>query len=146
MENQSVDTTTTEQKIEEAEVTNKLDNEVYSKAIDLEDEDAVEQVKSCIEWSLRQGHGEMLFEVGGKNGLTEEECDLSVKNLIIIADKLNCDSTVVCEKKGKEGKSSKSVDVLIRERDAEKYCDIRIAVCGNVDAGKSTLVGVLNSG
>jgi GTPase len=108
-----------------------------------EKEDTIEFFKSHVEWTIRQGHGEMIFEVGGKAGLSDEDCDKSVVNLIAIADKMNCDSTVVCERKGKTGKST---DVLIRERDAEKYSDIRIAVCGNVDAGKSTLVGVLTSG
>lgn len=53
----------------------------------------------------------MIFEVGGKSGLSDEDCDKSVANLIAIAEKLNCDCTVVCERKVKTGKST---DVLIR--------------------------------
>jgi GTPase len=119
-----------------------IEQEVFAKAIDHSDE-TLEQVRSVIEWSTRQGHGEMIFEVGGKTGLAEDVCDQSVANLLLVAEKMNCDATVVCERRAK---GVKSTDVLIRERDAEKYSDIRIAVCGNVDAGKSTLVGVLTSG
>lgn len=106
--------------------------------------EAVEHFKTHVEWTCRQGHGEMIYDVGGKAGFPEEDCDKALANLITIAESLNSDATVVCERKGPKG--TKSVDVLIRERDAEKYSDIRIAVCGNVDAGKSTLVGVLSSG
>jgi len=127
---------------QEAQMENPLENIDNYSLLD-EKQDTIEFFKSHVEWTIRQGHGEMIFEVGGKTGLSDEDCDKSVINLIAIADKLNCDSTVVCERKGKTGKST---DVLIRERDAEKYSDIRIAVCGNVDAGKSTLVGVLTSG
>lgn len=119
-----------------------IEQEVFAKAIDHSDE-TLEQVRSVIEWSTRQGHGEMIFEVGGKTGLAEDVCDASVANLLLVCEKMNCDATVVCERRAK---NLKSADVLIRERDAEKYSDIRIAVCGNVDAGKSTLVGVLTSG
>jgi len=127
---------------EVAQTENPLENIDNYSLLD-EKEDTIEFFKSHVEWTIRQGHGEMIFEVGGKTGLSDEDCDKSVINLIAIADKMNCDSTVVCERKAKTGKST---DVLIRERDAEKYSDIRIAVCGNVDAGKSTLVGVLTSG
>jgi GTPase len=49
----------------------------------------------------------------------------------------------------------KVAEILVRYYSDEKYIDIRIAVCnnlfnyfqgGNVDAGKSTLIGVLTRG
>jgi GTPase len=43
-------------------------------------------------------------------------------------------------------KKFKVGEVLIRKFGNEQYLDIRIAVCGNVDSGKSTLIGVLTRG
>ncbi|KAL0478043.1 GTP-binding protein GTPBP2 [Acrasis kona] len=37
-------------------------------------------------------------------------------------------------------------EVLVRRFGEEEYLDIRLAVCGNVDSGKSTLIGVLTRG
>lgn len=36
--------------------------------------------------------------------------------------------------------------MLVREVREDRYIDIRIAVTGNVDSGKSTLIGVLTKG
>jgi len=51
--------------------------------------------------------------------------------------------SVAVSRKGEQGKIA---EVLIREVRNDKYSDVRYAVCGNVDSGKSTLIGVLISG
>lgn len=43
-------------------------------------------------------------------------------------------------------KKRKVAELLVRKFGDEQYMDLRIAVCGNVDSGKSTLIGVLTRG
>jgi len=52
------------------------------------------------------------------------------------------------EKKTEEEKSESRFagEVLVRQYGDGKYLDVRMAVCGNVDAGKSTLIGTLTGG
>jgi GTPase len=43
-------------------------------------------------------------------------------------------------------KKKKVIELLVRKFGDEQYMDLRLAVCGNVDSGKSTLIGVLTRG
>jgi GTPase len=45
-----------------------------------------------------------------------------------------------------QNKRKRVAEVLVRRFGEEEYLDVRIAVCGNVDSGKSTLIGVLTRG
>ena len=76
-------------------------------------------------------------------GLSAEECDKVVASLEKVASKLDCSLTLLRTKELEGGKETR--DFLIRRRlEAEAdFCEVRIAVVGNVDAGKSTLLGVL---
>jgi GTPase len=47
----------------------------------------------------------------------------------------------------KDAEGGAVADMLVRAECAESdFMDVRVAVCGNVDAGKSTLLGVLTHG
>ncbi len=46
----------------------------------------------------------------------------------------------------RDGVSGKVAEVLIRRYATEEFFEIRVAVVGNVDSGKSTLLGVLTRG
>merc|ERR1711936_484064 len=99
---------------------------------------------------MEEGRGETIFELGtgedtGEVGLTEEELAASVATLQSIADILESDCNILRSKPCYGGK--KSVQYLIRKRaDTRDFMEIRVAVVGNVDAGKSTLLGVLTHG
>jgi GTPase len=117
---------------------------------------------NVLEARLEEGHGEMVFEVGFENNgdsmaLTKDEWDSAMKLLVLAAGKLRAHCQVLLsigvggEVEGlsvpgqKEGCSGK---VLIRQHPAtvEEVIETRIAVVGNVDAGKSTMLGVLVKG
>jgi GTPase len=117
---------------------------------------------NVLEARLEEGHGEMVFEVGFENNgdsmaLTKDEWDSAMKILVLAAGKLRAHCQVLLsigvggEVEGlslpgeKEGCSGK---VLIRQHPAtvEEVIETRIAVVGNVDAGKSTMLGVLVKG
>lgn len=55
------------------------------------------------------------------------------KTLNRMAKELECEVFLICKRKGKEGEIA---ELLVREVREDKYMDVRIAVCGNVDAGK----------
>lgn len=95
------------------------------------------------------GRGETMIQVGAGSegedgdGLSAEDCDKVVVSLEKVASKLDCSLTLLRTKEIENGKETR--DFLIRRRlEAEAdFCEVRIAVVGNVDAGKSTLLGVL---
>jgi len=93
---------------------------------------------------IRVGHGETLFEIGAgaggeESGLNEEDMKASVATLQSIVDQLDCELNHLRDKEnGTVG------EFLIREKKTEEdFTEVRVAVVGNVDAGKSTLLGVL---
>lgn len=144
---ESTNTTTETPVIKEDEKTTEV-AEIPQKVRTLldNDEDTADYFEDLISSTLRTGNGEMIYEINGPEpemGLKDDDL-LKATNLVTgICNKLGYDYTLVAEIKAKQGKIP---HLLIREKTAEKYSDIRIAVCGNVDAGKSTLVGVLTSG
>ena len=100
-------------------------------------------------------------------GLSQHDLDDSIKNLKLVCAKigsacvqLRLKSTATTEEKQKvvasEEESSAGVtspsakwvsDFLIRKNiDESDFIEVRVAVVGNVDAGKSTLLGVLTNG
>jgi GTPase len=93
--------------------------------------------------------GEAIYEIGvdddgSVRGLSESDLEASLKTLREMAKELSAEISVLCERKGKCGLA---LQVLVREmRELDKIVDIRIAVCGNVDSGKSTMIGVLITG
>lgn len=100
---------------------------------------------SQLKWRLREGHGEALYEIGVEDdgsalGLSDSDLQSSLQNLNEMARRLNAETSILCERQGREGKV---VELLVRELREDKYTDVRIAVCGALGSGKSTLIGVL---
>ncbi|XP_023327469.1 GTP-binding protein 1 [Eurytemora carolleeae] len=130
------------------------DNEDYSTinrstALVSPTEDEYELILTKIRNLMEEGRGETIFEVGvgddADTGLPEEDLEASQATLESISRILDSDCVRLREKVGENGK--KSVVNLIRRRaDTKDFMEIRVAVVGNVDAGKSTLLGVLTHG
>ncbi|OQR73345.1 GTP-binding protein 1-like [Tropilaelaps mercedesae] len=96
---------------------------------------------------LKRGHGETIYEVGkgaAEGGLTPEELEASVATLGSMADTQECDCVQLrCRKEA----SGQVAEFLVRRRPQnDDFQEVRVAVVGNVDAGKSTLLGVLTHG
>lgn len=71
------------------------------------------------------------------------ECSLAT--LTLMAEELKCIATVLRRKRLDNGKTC--VEVLVRKLSDNKNIDeVRISVMGSVDAGKSSLIGVLTQG
>jgi len=107
-----------------------------------------EHLVTQMKFRLQEGQGEAIYEIGVEDngypkGLSEKELTNSMKTLKKMAKELNADITLIRERQGDIGKVA---EVLVRRHADEEYLEIRIAVAGNVDSGKSTLVGVLTRG
>lgn len=113
------------------------------------DNEVFDHLRLHLQEKICDGNGETLFDVGvgaddSVSGLAEEEYEASVATLKSLADTLDADCVLLREKKNKTGTQGQ---YLVRKKaDAEDFMEVRVAVVGNVDAGKSTLLGVLTHG
>lgn len=109
--------------------------------------DRFAQLVTQLNFRLSEGNGEAIYELGvedngRKKGLPPSVLASSLETLTRMAHELGSETQVLREGDGKEGRVAQ---VLVRKvpKTLEDYLDIRIAVAGNVDSGKSTLIGVL---
>ena len=126
-------------------------------------EESLKQLRDIIESRFDEGHGECLFDVGLEdNGdsqlLTQQEWDAALARLKALLEKMKSDWKVLMTKNipdspvdvGNENKKERGCvgKVMMRRRpeDIDDTIETRIAVVGNVDAGKSTMLGVLVKG
>lgn len=111
-------------------------------------EEQYDALQRQLSQRLRKGHGEVIYEIGaggqGDAGLSPEEMAASVATLQSMATTLECDCVQLRERKTSDGLVA---EYLVRRRAKENdFVEVRVAVVGNVDAGKSTLLGVLTHG
>ncbi|XP_077381061.1 GTP-binding protein 1-like [Festucalex cinctus] len=98
---------------------------------------------------LDEGCGETIFVVGmgsdgGDYGLSDRDMEASVATVQSLCEQVEADLIPLRERTEVGGKIR---DFLIRRRVGEQdFLEVRVAVVGNVDAGKSTLLGVLTHG
>lgn len=109
-----------------------------------------EHLVTQMKWRLREGHGEAIYEIGVSDsgqlrGLSADDMATSLGTLNQMACKLGASTTVL---RRKYVKSNRLVaEVLVRKiPDDQHNIEVRVAVLGSADAGKSTLLGVLMHG
>ncbi|CCD71977.1 GTP-binding protein cgp-1 [Caenorhabditis elegans] len=113
----------------------------------------VEKYMIHVRKQLMEGEGECLVELGApinsnsknpKSGLSEEDLDKAADAQLKILEKIPAVGTKVIRRKQTGGGSLFTEVWIIRDPPTEKdFIEARVAVVGNVDAGKSTLLGVL---
>lgn len=128
-----------------------------------DDEDSLQKLVDDIRARLDEGHGETLFDIGfDHNGdsmhLGKADWDKAWDRLRAAARKVNAECQLLLTKNvggdvdSHPAPNDKDKDcsgkVLIRQNPAtvENVIETRIAVVGNVDAGKSSMLGVLVKG
>jgi len=165
----STPTSALEEHAELDDILNGLDLSENSPAVRLKElllthnEDTLAKLVNLLETRIEEGHGETVFEIGFENngdsmGLSKDEWDVSLKRLKEAAGKVRADCQVLltkhvggeeeAESAASEKEKGCSGKVLVRQHPAtvEEVIETRIAVVGNVDAGKSTMLGVLVKG
>jgi len=114
------------------------------------DEEMFEALRLKLDNSLKAGQGETIYEVGvgvtqDEPGLPEDELEASMATLQSLA--VACDADCRMLRKRTTEAEKEVAQFLIRKRmDDSDFMEVRVAVVGNVDAGKSTLLGVLTHG
>ena len=121
------------------------------KLVNVSDE-RLEHLVTQMKFRIAEGQGECMYEIGVDNdgfpkGLNDEEYDESVHTVRRMAAVLECEVSLVCEKVVSSQPTLRCCELMIRRVSKNSGClDLRIAICGNVDSGKSTLTGVLTTG
>ncbi|XP_029480861.1 GTP-binding protein 2-like isoform X1 [Oncorhynchus nerka] len=114
-----------------------------------------EHLATQLKWRLQEGRGEAVYQIGVEDngllvGLSEGDMRASLKTLRRMAEKVGADITLLREREvdyDSDRNCRKISEVLVRKvPDDQQFLDLRVAVLGNVDSGKSTLLGVLTQG
>lgn len=109
----------------------------------------IERLVSQLDYKLKQGQGELQYtlgldEKGESIGLTEELLNQAISTMRLIASKLESNLIVLSKPNFGFGKIAK---ILIRKCQLQTVImDIRVAILGQTQVGKSTLIGVLSKG
>lgn len=127
-----------------------------------EKDESLRRLSDVLKERLKEGKGETIFDVGLDDDdklmeLTKEEWELAMTRVHAAADMANADVRILLTynvngaeevEVPNEKITSSYGKVFVRRRPAqvEDVIETRIAVVGNVDAGKSTLLGVLVKG
>ena len=122
----------------------------------------LQQLAGLLQARIDEGHGEALFDLGQEDsgesmGFSRVQWDLGLSRFKEAASSLKSDVRVLltynvngpeeAETKNEKDKSCRG-KLLVRQtpETPEEVIETRIAVVGNVDAGKSTMLGVLVKG
>ena len=116
------------------------------------DPERLEKLTSQMKFRLTEGNGEAIYELGIADsgdiiGLNKEEFNVSTETLVEMANSCNSDISLVRKLQLPNGNSI--AEFLVRKRPMDRKAlpsVITIATIGNVDSGKSTLIGTLISG
>lgn len=117
--------------------------------------DRFEELVTQLKWRcFAEGDGEALYELGVDDdgeaiGLDDASFAESLATLTKMADAIDCDCTVAVERvvPSSSGARRRCATCLIRARvSAKQHKEIRVVTLGNVDSGKSTMLGVLTRG
>ncbi|KAK9862034.1 hypothetical protein WJX84_006471 [Apatococcus fuscideae] len=114
----------------------------------------LEHALSTLQLEVEQG-GEAVIMAGmpngwGPMGLTDAQLDTTLAKIKAKATDIGADANLLrrcmipCSHPGQAETESAAAEVLVRRRAGVGHpMEVRVAVIGNVDSGKSTLVGVL---
>jgi GTPase len=127
-----------------------------------EGEITLQQLSDLLQNRLLEGHGETLFDLGQEdNGesmeFSKEQWDIALDRIRRAASFLRAECRVLLTRNVGGAEEAETVNdkdksatgkLLIRQKPetTEEVIETRIAVVGNVDAGKSTMLGVLVKG
>ena len=124
-------------------------NVEYKTSLVSKSQDRIQGIASQMRFRVDEGEGEAIYVIGISDdgspvGVTDEDFTESFNNLSMAARENNYSITMLVTKTLKN--SNKICELLVREKNDQKYIDIKVAVAGTVDAGKSSLLGVLTTG
>ena len=127
-------------------------NVEYKLKILCKDNKRKEELISQMAYRLNEGGGECLYILGISDhgeplGISKEDYKKSLDNIENFAQQNDALIINISEKNLEHNDQKNCIyEILIREQLENKHIDIKVAVAGNVDSGKSSLIGVLVNG
>jgi GTPase len=111
--------------------------------------DRIDSLTSQMKFRMEEGGGECIYKIGIRDdgtieGITQDEYKETLSLIEHIAKINNYGISSIIEKDVDSLK--KIYELLIREKNDNTYIDIKVAITGAVDAGKSSLLGLLTTG
>lgn len=130
---------------------NEEDSIEYKRTLSVITEDRLQQLASQMQRRMKAGNGSSTYVLGVDDngtpvGLTRDQMELSHVNLGRICDQCDYTMSILIETQVPLSINVYMRKYLIRENNLNNPIDIRVGLLGNVDAGKSTIVGVLTTG
>jgi GTPase len=121
----------------------------YKRKLINKSQSRIEKLASQMKYRCEEGGSECIYNIGVDDdgtmlGITEEEYEETINTLNIAAETNNYSVNLLTVIDIDDDK--KVYEVLIRENNENKYIDVKIAIAGAVDAGKSSLLGILTTG
>lgn len=109
----------------------------------------VESLACQMRWRCDEGNGECIYIIGVHDngemvGITPEDYKKTLNILSNAADKNSYSVSLLNSITTADDRFI--YEVLIRENNLDTYIDVKVAVAGNVDSGKSTFLSVLTYG
>lgn len=106
----------------------------------------MEEFTNCF-LSKLQCNSEFIITVGslenGQSGRCLEDLSICRENISQISHSVGADCTLLCRKHIDTSEFYIDEYLIRKKPELNDFQEVRIAVCGNVDSGKSTLLGVL---
>ncbi|VDK72984.1 unnamed protein product [Litomosoides sigmodontis] len=109
-----------------------------------------DRYRDYVQSMLVLGEGEAVIDLGVSaedstiRGLSKDDLELSEKKHIALLEGTGVVSTCLVTRQ--QGNLYTRAHLVRKEVDPDDFIEVRVAVVGNVDAGKSTLLGVLTYG
>ena len=102
-----------------------------------------------MRYRCEEGDSECIYNIGVEDdgtiiGITQKDYDETINCLNMAAGKNNYSVTLLTKVQVTDEKAI--YEVLIRECNESTYIDVKIAIAGPVDAGKSSFLSVLTHG
>jgi GTPase len=124
-------------------------NVEYKLKLTEKSKERIDKLTTQIRYRVEEGHGECIYKVGIKDcgekiGISEEEYTETMLLIDQIARQNRYTISSIYEQEIEKGK--KIYELLIREHNENRYIELKVAVSGNVDSGKSTTIGTLITG
>jgi GTPase len=121
----------------------------YKLKLEIDSDHKIQQLASQMKYRCSEGNSECIYNLGITDegivsGISEDEYNKTIEILTKTADKNNYYISLLNSKKVSYNKNI--YQVLVREKNDNNYIDIRVAVAGSVDSGKSSTLSCLING
>ncbi len=127
----------------------------YKRKLSDDSPERIERLATQMRYRCNEGGSECIYNLGVDDdgtivGITQQEYNTTINCLKSAADKNKYSISILTYSpvnNGNSGTEPKNIyEILIREINDHSYIDIKVAIAGSVDCGKSTLLSVLING